>query len=494
MTPKKNKAGFSIGVSCPGCGGELELQEDFFVLSCAHCGSILRVEMPDKPAAFLIRGRLQKNEIRFNVDRFLREQNQPLTDSSLQIKSIYYPYWKVNAMLVRVRNRMERREIRAASENDTGEYVEKEHSEISATSYTATAAAGPWMEGIPIAVGMRSEFLKMHPYSPDVVQESFDPLPIVRSSEHVLNKTIRKFASFGEMSYDSVGINKSDLLEPQFSLVYFPFHIVESYCGGDYNRLLLDGVTGRVLGHRTEIDIGSEDGSSPASNGSPPRPAVGPDDTDGDIPEEEPLTPESFGTLGVEFHRCTNCNEDLPDQQSLVYVCRNCQEVVYLERPQVPVVGVHHAIAPNRRKDELFPFWSFRLDGGDAGSRQVFAGIYDSDRVVIPAFSIASIEASYRLAQRMSTAAPQLPLEPTEMVDERYRPVEIGPNRAISLARVMIYRKLLSRNQSSKIDDVQFSPVEGSLIFAPFHPQSYFYVDSMLGAVTFEKVYGAAPA
>ncbi|MEE8577598.1 MAG: hypothetical protein V3T31_10120, partial [candidate division Zixibacteria bacterium] len=54
QTKTTNKSGFYIEVTCPGCGGTLDLDTDFFVLECTHCGSVHRVVMPEAPAAYMI--------------------------------------------------------------------------------------------------------------------------------------------------------------------------------------------------------------------------------------------------------------------------------------------------------------------------------------------------------------------------------------------------------------------------------------------------------
>ena len=134
----KNQSGFYIGVSCPGCGGELKLEDEFFVLACGHCGSVLRVTMPEIPPAYLVSARVTEREARFAIDRYLKENGLPLTDSSLQFKRIYYPYWKVDAVLLKVRNRIETRE-HGCDENGQSDYVtEKEKTDISLTPYSTT--------------------------------------------------------------------------------------------------------------------------------------------------------------------------------------------------------------------------------------------------------------------------------------------------------------------------------------------------------------------
>lgn len=479
---KTSEAGFSIGVSCPGCGGDLELQENFFVLNCDHCGSVLRIILPDRPTAFLVQSRLKLNEIKFHIDRYLKEQNLPLTRANLQVKNIYYPYWRVDAILLKVRNRMERRPIFSGSESENCDFVEREASETTVTSYAATAATGPPVTGIPISIGMRAEFIKMYPFTEEARQDGFDVIPIRRSSDDVLKTTVHRFASYGEQTIDAVGINRTEILEPRFSLIYFPFHIVEAYDGG-YRRYLLDGVTGRVL-HQAEPD--PPEISETATTGE-----VNQSRSSGtDEMASGPINISEFGSLQVDLHRCSNCGEDLPSRQSYAYLCRNCHRLQLLEPFKLPVTAVNQSAVEASSRDDCFPFWSFRVRTGDGETRSAFAGILASDRVVVPGFRIANFEAFYRLSQKMSSAAPRLELSELFEFHKRHRPVEIGPRRAVAMARAMLYRQILGRNHQSDMADVLFEPIEATLIYVPFHPESYFFVDSVLGAITFEKVYG----
>jgi len=508
MRAARSKTGFTIEVGCPGCGGELELEESFFVLSCSHCGSCIRIVKPDVPVAYLIKGKLRRNQVRFHVDRFLKKRKLPLTESGVRIKNLYYPYWKIDAMVAKVRNRFEKRQVRPPSEYEDAQYREQEKSEITIGPFTATVAAGNRMDGIPLSIGIRTEYIKLFPYSDEEIQDSFDSLPIVRANDDSLASVALKFASVNAVDVSSTGINKTDLFNPTYSIIFFPFHVVELVDSDGYSRYLLDGVTGRVLHHQhpfnkdkcetspvavlgldsplatdlfsgdmTSMNTGLEDVSS--------------DDLFTDLEKEtgpSDAPPIEFGTLGVEFHRCPNCGEDLPGRQSYVYICRNCHEMVMLDQSSVPVSGIAHTAVDEGRMDRLFPFWSFRIsENNDSTMKRLFAGVFDSDRLVIPAFTIANMEAVYRLARRMSSAAPKLELNPTGDVDGRFMPVDVGPNQALTIARLVIYRALLSRNQSNDPEDVHFQPEEVNLIFASFHPQSYFYVDSVLGAVTFEK-------
>ncbi|MEA3297291.1 MAG: hypothetical protein U9R56_05450, partial [candidate division Zixibacteria bacterium] len=142
------------------------------------------------------------------------------------------------------------------------------------------------------------------------------------------------------------------------------------------------------------------------------------------------------------------------------------------------------------KTDKLFPFWSLAVPEAQADYyRKLFGGLYSSERLVIPAFKMASIEATYRLSKRMSAAMPQLELQPVEKFDSRNIPVTVGLDDAATIADVIIYRAELNRKHDFDGSSPNFVPKEVTLVFAPFHPESYFYVDSVLNSVTFEKNY-----
>jgi hypothetical protein len=116
-----------------------------------------------------------------------------------------------------------------------------------------------------------------------------------------------------------------------------------------------------------------------------------------------------------------------------------------------------------------------------------FGGLLRSDRLVVPAFRTGNFAAMFRLAKRMSTALPRLRLTAVESFDRRCRPVNLGLAEARLLAGIITYRAELDRLAGTLAQHSEVQVTGADLMFAPFHPESYFYVDSIMGAVTFEK-------
>lgn len=461
MKARKNKGGFFVSVTCPGCGGELDLDSNFFVLDCKHCGSVHRILMPDRPAAFLAPIRANISEARFAIDRHLKERGLPLTGAGLFFKKLYYPYWKIDAVLFKVRNRIERRVVTIEDDYATDASFEKEQTEISLTPYMTTIPGGCDMNGIPHSIGIRAEYIKMVPFADAELDDEFDPLPVTRSWESVREALLKRADALGNIIQADFGINRTEIFYPKASLVYFPYYVVESYPGKDYNRFVVDAVTGRLEQHVTR----KPDSESMAYT--------------------DPVGYEP-GELKIVPHRCGNCGVDLPKDHSYVYICPNCEQLAVLDiRSNLSEVAFVETPAPS--KDRLFPFWSFGVSGEQMNDlKRIFGGIYSSDRLVIPAFEVRNFDAVCRLAKRISAAHPKLELRTVDQFDNRFMPVRVNSDEALMLADIFIHRERYSSAGRAGTDD-PFRPRDIQLFYAPFHLESYFYVDSVLNAVTFEK-------
>jgi hypothetical protein len=137
----------------------------------------------------------------------------------------------------------------------------------------------------------------------------------------------------------------------------------------------------------------------------------------------------------------------------------------------------------------MFPFWSLAIPKENKKFLGMFfGGIHDSDRIVIPAFRMANFEAMYRLAKRFSAAVKTMDMISLEdKQDGRFAPVDQPLSEALILTEAIIFREFIGRGIEPSQERTEFTPNDVSLFYAPFQPQSYFYVDSVHRAVTFEK-------
>lgn len=516
IQPTKTKSGFYIGVGCPGCGGEVRLDDDFFVTTCKFCGSNLRVLLPDTPVAYLIRSGIPEMQVRFYLDRYLKTNNQPLSGSSLMTKKLYYPYWKCDATLLKLRNRMEKTSYLTYYNGACEEHVATNpRSKISITPYSVTVAAGSPMPSVPDSLGMRSETIKIVPFMQDNVEDDFDALPIVRPWETVQQKINLALATVENINEPEFGANITWLFNPVFSLLYFPYILAETYTP-TYQRYALDGLTGRVLG---SADTSEKEESTPPERATtisvnlgkigvsigltPPSHEhasfvdnaladgtvedLSSLDIDTDTPSDTPQE-ITFGELKIGFHRCTNCGADLPARQSYVYICDNCHCLQVLDKSDYRLPQIELADSSDNRSSKFVPFWLLRFQPEQTARFATLLGILDpTDYLAIPALRSGNFEAVHRLAKRMTAAKSQLQTHAVEVMDERFMPVQVSLAEATARATMIVARECLKLGNDVDFNGFDLTPVEVGLFYVPFRLENYFYVDSVLNAVTVEK-------
>ncbi len=457
------KAGLYIGVSCPACGGELELGADFFILTCPHCASVLRLVMPDTPPAYLVKSKKPKAELRFSVDRYCRENGLPLTSSSLQVKALYYPYWKIDAVVLKLRTTSYE-----VSRDDEEQYSDEQPEERSRTDinlapHLATLPAGYSDESIPPSLGLRADYIKMIPFSTENIEPEFDCPPVTRAWAEALKGLDSMVSRMDRLSSIGAGAHATKLFRPTGSIIYFPYYMLETYSANGTRRFVVDGVTGKVMSHCT-ID---ESIQSPGSDTS---------------------VAVELGKLDVVLHRCANCGENLPESKSFVYYCRNCGRLDFLETAPLLRTEIVSASPHAKLYDTSCPFWAFRVAPEDEKRiRPMLGGIYESDRFLIPAFKIRNFEAMYRLTKRMSAVYPRLTWTSISELGQQHHPVTLGLTEALTLAEVVLSREQSNRSMRSCDESFEFRPLEAQLCYVPFHADDYFMIDSVLEAVTFEK-------
>ena len=486
-----SERGFFIAVGCPGCGGELEIQSDFFVTSCSHCGSPLRLNFPDIPPAYLLHGKISEQDARVKIDRQLKTNGRPLTGQSLQYKNVYYPYWKIEAMLLRCRNRKDK--IAVHLDDSTGEeFIDyQKNSSVNLAPYQITIAASNYIEGIPDSLGVRGDSLKVVPFAASKIEGEFDVLEVHRSPDEVLKTVELSVASMSSIELAEFGENVTKLFNPKYSLIFFPYCIVEDYTGAGYRRYILDGLTGRILlsWDSEQVDTKAELQNAQTKGSNEDELTI----SDLAIPEKgiREDTPENvdgrnaeqvkFGALEVVFHRCDECGSDLPAKPSCVYICPNCHELTCLDKqlnskPEVVAADIVSKDA------SFFPFWTYRVN-----LNQQLNFTRDSQKVFVPAFKMANFEAMYRLCRKATSAASKFEFVPIESFDERFANVDILPTQGIALANVVNYRFSLEKSGRLPSNQIALDTTQLTLCYIPFKPENYFFVDSVLNSVTFEK-------
>ena len=455
------KSGFFIGVTCPGCGGELKLEDNFFVLACSHCGSVLRIVMPDQPPAYLVPQVKPLHEIRLQIDLYCKEKELPPPSSQLFTKLLFYPYWKVDAVVLKVRVASYTVQTEGDDYQTEQPEEEREFCSTNLTPFSSTIAAGYKSDDIPYSLGMRAEYIRMVPFARENVDPNASCVPVTLPFMIASQNAARMLSGVNSLDAALDRRNQTRLFRPEGSVLYFPYVVSESISSGRCRRFVSDGLTGKV--------VGCSKLTAAADNNSTEREEV------------------AFGSLSVSLHRCPNCGVDLPMTRSCVYMCHNCAHIALLVESPLLSPGITVAQSAPTPDDQMVPFWSVRVSKSDTPRlKRLFGGFGPLDRILVPAMREAHVEAMFRLCCRMTTASPKFTWTPVDTMDTRFAPVTLTPAEALRLVEVIASREAVAHDTANH-DAPALQPVEISLVYAPFRPEGYFFVDSALGAVTFEQ-------
>ena len=413
--------------------------------------------MPDLPSAFFVRPKKSSQEIRFLLDRYCREEGLPHANASSPIQLTYYPYWKIDAVTLKVRTSVYEVDTSSEESPDDGQLEERELTTINLANFSTTLPAASAGASIPYSLGLRTGYLGLIPFIANKMSNEATCLSVTRSSDDAIDAATKATFAVGRMEQESSRANGTQLFHPRGSIIYFPYYLLDEFESDGIRRFTIDGVTGRVTGSEM---LGE------TSTGTTPDNLI------------------RFGALGIEFHRCRNCGVDLPMSQSSVYQCHNCQRVEFLDGH--PSLNKQLLIAGGKqdRKASLFPFWMITLQP---------EGAQKPSRYVVPAFEMRNAETVYRLSSRMSTAIEHIQFEPLGDLTAQTVPASRSIESALTLLEILWYRRAAENVVKAKSYH-SCEPTSIQLLHVPFREEQYFYVDALLQAVTFEKAGTPVPA
>lgn len=440
-------AGFRIAASCPGCGAAVDFGADFFVTQCTHCHSPLRLILPHNSAAFYLKAILSEREARFAVDRFCKVNGESLP-AGLQRKTILFPYWNVDGILLKVRNEIERREIVSEfGDESANEVVETPRQRVTLTPFSTTIPAGDICEEIPATIGLRAKYVTLYPLAADKLESGVTLVPVKCLAENAIEEALRISHALSQVATPDFGKNSNRLFPLSASLIFFPYAIFESGSGSAKRSFVIDLLSGDVT-----------KGNSNTTNDE--------SDTFG-VPVHLPEVHQ----VSLSFHRCPNCGHDLSMEQSLVYLCTQCEERIMMENGIPRDVQISFIQSGLNHDDTWFPFW-------------VLTG---SQTRVMPAFRSGNYEAMFRLSQRMTGALPKFTAGSIAKPGFALAPVQVPIEEALAMVQASFARQSAGKSGKGNITVPSGEEVTAELLFVPFHREEYFYIDSCLKVVTFEQ-------
>lgn len=448
---------FRLDIKCCFCGGRLDIDEASRCTRCGHCGSILKIVRDSEPT-YLIRDDVLKREVKFLVDRHLKNEGRSLVSSWNDLQKVYLPFRRVTGTVFRIGEKHEE-EIQYDSEGNEVSRREKTTLDIKLVQKDVSYSANDEFDWGLQSLGIRTQTVALAPLDNESASDGL----FMRSTDTPdegpkrLSAAARSMASIGlgdraKTQLDVVGLEQM--------LIYFPVWI--GWITTREGRFIVqfDPVAKRVA------SLG--EGEAP-------------------LPQSVPIS-HSAGVRAA-AHRCPNCGSDFPQaEKSVVYFCDNCRRL-YSESDEGYAQISPKFVGTEEKDTTLFPFWVFDVEAstydGRAELLQVFKlSGFRSSKFYVPAFNVTNPSRILRLIGQYNSGAANLTFE--NRIERRYTFSDVILPEA--KAREMIFPLATAIAASRGYRFEYDSPTRGEgmaepeLVWMPYRLEKYFWLDQATGA------------
>jgi len=236
------------GITCPACGGELDLREGVKTFNCKYCGSLLITKGIDGVIKYNVPAKIQRNIAIQNMQNWLGKglakarglkAMSKLDDAFL----VYIPYWRVRADVIGWVFGKERR-TQTVNGRTTTYYVDVEK-KVQQT-YDRTYAACDVAE-----LGVRKVNLagdEMRLANLEELQSQGMLFNIISSEKEITDHAKEQFVeeAVNSVQVDQVTFQHNDLVRPNVTIVYYPLWIVRYIFQGRTYQVVVDGEDGTI--------------------------------------------------------------------------------------------------------------------------------------------------------------------------------------------------------------------------------------------------------
>lgn len=240
-----------IGMSCPNCGGQIEVTEGKRLAHCNFCDAALAITSEDVGVAKLMyKMQLDKNSAEKTARKWFGgfPKARDLSKSAVitEIFPIYIPFWRLSG---------------TGKAIVCGSSTSKDRDGSAHITYHENISEGEYLWSV---IGCQTGDLGI--VTPPEPKE--DLLPYVEGEIPVFDTTMSRDEAFDEadtdirmavyrkalLGIDTMTFTKTFCIPQEFSLLYYPYWIVRySYRNLDY-FVVLDGVTKKVVSGRAPGD------------------------------------------------------------------------------------------------------------------------------------------------------------------------------------------------------------------------------------------------
>jgi len=466
-----------ITVDCPQCGGPITFDEELEVLRCPYCGCSNQLSGKSGLLRFMLPPRWNESQCLEGVANLFKTK-ESLGIRKPRLRLVYAPYWRSKGMVFHWmlgKRHTVSKEMQTRSWEDVKELKTKAFD----FSFPAHQKAQLGLQSL----GVRTAALPLQLYHRARVSANETVLPIEVSLQEAI-KHCSAFLTFGFTDRSlKVELEDTQFVGEIYSVVYFPFWLLEITVRGKNALLIVDGTANRVRRTIWEQDLSSF------------------------IKEEKSdVAGETFGSLNLIPCRCPICGWDLPfSPQSKTHVCPTCTRAWTEKQGSYKEIDYRLvSTLPDLQHDVYYmPFWDLiariHTSEGVLSNRadlsrlipslqagQGTMNALDPIRFLIPAFKINSMPAFSRLATQFSLHPPEQANRPKEYLEkEKFAGVYLAGKEAAEMAHVVLIEMLpkYHRRARKSLQNVRIETRPPLLVYYPFYRKGLYLreVNSNLG-------------
>lgn len=236
------------GITCPSCGGELDLGEGIRTLNCKYCGTLLVAKGLSGSLRYYVKKKLKRDDAIQRAYGWLGSglakarglrKNSQIAEAFL----VYIPYWRVRADVVGWIFGQEKRTRTSNGRTETY-YVDVEK-KIQKT-YDKTYSACDVSELGVKQVNLTGD--EIHPVELETLQQEGMLFNVISSEKEAFDFALQQFGTEARYSakVDRITFEHVDLVRKNISIVYYPLWVIRYVFSNRTYQVIVDGEDGSI--------------------------------------------------------------------------------------------------------------------------------------------------------------------------------------------------------------------------------------------------------
>ena len=456
-----------IKIDCPQCGGDIVFDEEIEVVKCQYCGSTNQIAGKSGVPRFMFPPRWTDTQCHHGLSTLLISKESWRWEKK-GLYLVYAPYWRTTGMVFNWL--LGKRHTLSKLGTSTWDDAKELKTKIFDLSFPAYRKPDLNL----VSLGVRTSVIPLHHFH----QTRLSGTEIVLSAEVSLQEAIKYSSSFQTYGFSdrgfSVDFADTQLVGEVYSVVYFPFWVLEVGAQDISGLVIIDGVANRV--RKTVWDQTVESFFKKH------------------LATERAV---NFSDLQLIPFTCPVCGWNLPfSPSSKTHICPTCTRA-WAENASA-YCEVEYQLVATAKKIEYdiyhMPFWDMetkiqisdgvlstrsdlrkllpnlpRLREGESGSKPI--------HFLIPAFKVRNPRSLSKLANLFCVSPPSIQLRPKRgLQKERFEAVCLASSEAEQLARVVLISMVprYNRRARNSLKESKLKVEKCRLLYYPFYRKGIY--------------------